>query len=234
MRARARQGRSRHRLSASASTAWATSGSGAARSAATAGARPATSPTPGRSMSRHRLQPGRPREVRRARATGTTRTCSSSARSAGARTLHPTRLTPNEQITHITLWCLLAAPLLIGCDMSQMDAFTIDLLTQRRGARHRTRTRSAKPAGRRAQRRSSRRSGRAPSSTARWPSACSTAVAKATTVTARWSDLGLEGHQPVRDLWQHKDLGAFSDAFTIDVPRHGAILLKIGQPQPQP
>ncbi len=43
--------------------------------------------------------------------------------------LHPTRLKPDEQVTHITLWSLLAAPLLIGCDMSQMDDFTLALLT---------------------------------------------------------------------------------------------------------
>ena len=43
--------------------------------------------------------------------------------------LHPTRLTPDEQYTHISLWCLLAAPLLIGCDISQMDDFTLSLLT---------------------------------------------------------------------------------------------------------
>jgi hypothetical protein len=43
--------------------------------------------------------------------------------------LHPTRLTPDEQYTHISLWTLLSAPLLIGCDMSRMDAFTINLLT---------------------------------------------------------------------------------------------------------
>src|SRR5437868_29023 len=29
--------------------------------------------------------------------------------------LHPTRLTPDEQYTHVSLWCLLSAPLLIGC-----------------------------------------------------------------------------------------------------------------------
>src|SRR2546426_5389012 len=40
-----------------------------------------------------------------------------------------TRLTPNEQITHITLWSLLAAPLLIGCDLTQLDTFTHALLT---------------------------------------------------------------------------------------------------------
>ena len=43
--------------------------------------------------------------------------------------LHPTRLTPNEQYTHISLWCLLSSPLLIGCDMTQLDEFTLSLLT---------------------------------------------------------------------------------------------------------
>ena len=42
--------------------------------------------------------------------------------------LHPTRLTPNEQYTHVSLWCLLSAPLLIGADMSQLDPFTFNLL----------------------------------------------------------------------------------------------------------
>ncbi|HVU07281.1 MAG TPA: NPCBM/NEW2 domain-containing protein [Verrucomicrobiae bacterium] len=42
--------------------------------------------------------------------------------------LHPTRLSPDEQYTHISLWCLLSAPLLIGCDMTQLDAFTLNLL----------------------------------------------------------------------------------------------------------
>ncbi|HEX4852100.1 MAG TPA: putative Ig domain-containing protein, partial [Puia sp.] len=43
--------------------------------------------------------------------------------------LHDTRLTPDEQYTHISLWSLLSAPLLIGCDMSQLDDFTLNLLT---------------------------------------------------------------------------------------------------------
>ena len=43
--------------------------------------------------------------------------------------LHPTHLKPNEQITHISLWCLLSSPLLIGCDMSSMDPFTVAVLT---------------------------------------------------------------------------------------------------------
>ena len=42
---------------------------------------------------------------------------------------HPSRLTPDEQYTHISLWCLLAAPLLIGCDMERFDDFTLNLLS---------------------------------------------------------------------------------------------------------
>jgi alpha-galactosidase len=42
--------------------------------------------------------------------------------------LHPSRLTADEQYTHISLWCLLSAPLLIGCDMTKFDDFTLNLL----------------------------------------------------------------------------------------------------------
>ena len=43
--------------------------------------------------------------------------------------LHYTKLTADEQYTHISLWALLSAPLLIGCDLAQLDDFTISLLT---------------------------------------------------------------------------------------------------------
>lgn len=42
---------------------------------------------------------------------------------------HNSRLTPDEQYTHISLWSLLSSPLLIGCDMGKLDKFTLSLLT---------------------------------------------------------------------------------------------------------
>jgi alpha-galactosidase len=42
--------------------------------------------------------------------------------------LHYTRLTPDEQYTHISLWSLFSSPMLIGCDIAQMDDFTLSLL----------------------------------------------------------------------------------------------------------
>lgn len=43
--------------------------------------------------------------------------------------LHATHLSPEQQYSHISLWCMLSAPLLIGCDLEQMDAFTLNLLS---------------------------------------------------------------------------------------------------------
>ena len=42
--------------------------------------------------------------------------------------LRETRLTPDEQYTHITLWTILSSNMLIGCDIAQMDDFTLGLL----------------------------------------------------------------------------------------------------------
>lgn len=45
--------------------------------------------------------------------------------------LRDSRLTPDEQYTHISLWTLLASNMLIGCDIAQMDDFTLKLLCNR-------------------------------------------------------------------------------------------------------
>ena len=42
---------------------------------------------------------------------------------------HPSKLKPDEQYLHVSLWSLFSAPLLIGCDMEKLDDFTLNLLT---------------------------------------------------------------------------------------------------------
>lgn len=46
---------------------------------------------------------------------------------------HPSLLTPDEQYSHVSLWALLSAPLLLGCDIEMLehDPFTLSLLTNR-------------------------------------------------------------------------------------------------------
>jgi alpha-galactosidase len=42
---------------------------------------------------------------------------------------HKSKLKPDEQYLHISLWSLFSSPLLIGCDMEILDDFTLNLLT---------------------------------------------------------------------------------------------------------
>ena len=141
----------------------------------------------------------------------------------------PTELTPAEQVTQFTLWSLAAAPLLLSCDLAQLDNFTLDLVTNDEVIEV-----NQDPLGRAAGLRA--RHG--------WHEVWARPLADGTTavglfnrgylrarVTARWTDLGLKGRLPVRDLWQQKDLGYFQDSFTASVPAHGAVLVKIGRPR---
>jgi alpha-galactosidase len=142
--------------------------------------------------------------------------------------LHSTHLTPNEQYTHISLWSLLAAPMLIGCDMTQMDDFTLGLLTNDEVIAV-----NQDALGQQAKR--------------VWADADDDEIwarnlqdgTKAvglfnrgdmpTNIAAKWSDLGISGKQTVRDLWRQKDLGEFDGQFSADVGRHGVVLIKVGQ-----
>ncbi|MEO7931564.1 MAG: glycoside hydrolase family 27 protein [Chthoniobacterales bacterium] len=138
---------------------------------------------------------------------------------------HPTKLTPDEQYTHISLWCLLGAPLLIGSDLAQLDEFTLNLLTndevleidQDELCKQGTAVSSANDLD------------------VYMKPLVDGSVAVgifnrsnvAETVTAKWSDLRLNGKCLVRDLWQQKDLGTFDQKFEAPVPAHGVVLVRI-------
>ncbi|HUI09102.1 MAG TPA: glycoside hydrolase family 27 protein [Bacteroidota bacterium] len=143
--------------------------------------------------------------------------------------LHPSRLTPNEQITHITLWSLLCAPLLIGCDMTQLDAFTAGLLMNDEVLEV-----NQDPLGREASRVAARGDSEV------WVKEMddgSRAVGLfnrgkwKSEVSVSWQELGLSGPRRVRDLWRQKDLGTFADGVTLAVPRHGAMLIRVAAAQ---
>ena len=138
-----------------------------------------------------------------------------------------THLTPQEQVTHITQWCMLASPLLIGCDMTQLDDFTLRLLTN-----DEVLDVNQDPLGHQA------RQVAVVDKTQVWARPLAdgtTAVAlynlgrEPAKVTAKWADLGLKGRLPVRDLWRRKDAGLFADEFSAQLPRHGAMMLKVGK-----
>lgn len=140
--------------------------------------------------------------------------------------LHNTSLTPDEQYTHISLWCILSAPLLIGCDMSQMDDFTLNLLSN-----DEVLAINQDALGRPAQK------AQVLGDIQIWTKPLqdgSLAVgvfnlgSHTATTSLSLSDLGLNGAQKVRDCWRQKDLGVFSGSYSCkNIPSHGVLLLKI-------
>ncbi len=138
---------------------------------------------------------------------------------------HPSHLTPNEQLTHISMWCMFSAPLLVGCDMTNLSPFTKAILTN-----DEVLSIDQDPMGKTA-----RRVVYNPQEQV-WvrPLADgSHAVALMNTgfqplkVTATWKQLGLAGRLKARDLWLHKNVGSHVGAIGYVVPPHGVVLLKL-------
>ncbi len=132
------------------------------------------------------------------------------------------RLTADEQYTHISLWALLATPLLIGCDLESIDPFTFGLLSNTEVLDV-----NQDPLGVQA-------SQMAPGVFVKPLEDGSVAVGLFNTedapamVSFRPSYAGMSGQLSVRDLWRQKDLGGFSagDNWSSQIPAHGVLLLK--------
>jgi len=138
---------------------------------------------------------------------------------------HPSHLTPDEQYTQISMWSLLSAPLILGCDLRKLDPFTMGLITNdevldidqdelckqalcvlKQGELEAY----AKPMA-----------------------DGSLAVGlfnrgeKAAPMTVNWSDLKLKGPQRLRNVWSQKDLGTFDGTFdSTPIASHGVLLLR--------
>ncbi len=132
---------------------------------------------------------------------------------------YPTRLLADEQYTHISMWSLLAAPLLIGCDIADMDDFTRSLLTNdevidvNQDLLGRQASRVFKKDGLEVWARDLEDGSKAVGLFNR--------NANTKTVKATWSDLGINGKKVARDLWRQRDEGIFTGSFSAIVPAHG-------------
>jgi alpha-galactosidase len=158
--------------------------------------------------------------------------------------LHASNLTADEQFTHISLWSLLSAPMLIGCDLDRLDPFTISLLSNDeviaidQDALGKPATLVAKQGPEITVERTDR-----PNQPARkldqgqvWMKELEDggrAVGlfnvgnEEMKVSAKWSDLKVDGKQVVRDLWRQKDLGEFDGKYEATIAPHGVLLVRL-------
>jgi alpha-galactosidase len=153
--------------------------------------------------------------------------------------LHPTRLTPDEQYSHVTLFSLLAAPLLIGCPIEQLDDFTLNLLTNDEVIAV-----NQDPLGKPARLIYEEMGvqvwlrpledgayalglfnvadfAKTPPSYFRWGDETACAF------TFSFAKAGLAERCTLRDVWRQKDLGEFAGSFSCEIPHHGVVFIKM-------
>jgi len=132
-----------------------------------------------------------------------------------------------EYRTHMSLWSLLAAPLLAGNDLRNMSEETKAILMNREVIAI-DQDPDAKPVKKISEQGSTVVAARVLHDHAvavglfnRGPRPANLGV--------RWEDLGLEGKLNVRDLWAHEDLGPMADGYNATVPPHGVVLITVKQ-----
>jgi alpha-galactosidase len=139
--------------------------------------------------------------------------------------LVPTPLTQDEQYTWVTLWSIMASPLVFGGDMTKLDDFTLSLLTNDEAIdiNQDTLGKQGYPVSK-------------DGTSEIWYKPLedgSIAIAlfnrgeSEAKINAKWSELRLDGKWVVRDVWRQHDLGAFSDEYSTTVPKHGSVFLKL-------
>ncbi|MDA3853837.1 MAG: T9SS type A sorting domain-containing protein, partial [Bacteroidales bacterium] len=135
-------------------------------------------------------------------------------------------LTLTESRSHFSMWCMLAAPLIAGNDVTTMSESIKDILTAPeliavdQDSLGLQATRIRNNAGLQVWKK--------PLKDGSIAVALLNLSANDNSILVTWKDLGLEpGDATVRDLWSRTDLGIYKDTFKITVPTHGVSVVKI-------
>ena len=135
-----------------------------------------------------------------------------------------------EYQTQMSMWSVLAAPLMIGCNILNMDAETKRILSNPEVIAV-DQDKLGKQ-GNRVARTGSTDVWRKPLADGGIAVALLNRDDKPAEITACWKDLKIKAGTALagRDLWQHKDMGTFADKLTLTVEPHATALLKLTPP----
>ena len=136
-------------------------------------------------------------------------------------------MTEDQYRTHMTLWVILAAPLLAGNDLSKMSPATLAMLTNKEVIAV-----DQDPLGKQGDRVS------AVGPTEIWSKPLSNGAQAVAlfnrsetekSISFRPRDIGFAKSFKLRDLWQGREVTAAGDTYTATVPAYGAVLLKVSR-----
>jgi alpha-galactosidase len=134
-------------------------------------------------------------------------------------------MSDTEYQTHMSLWSMLAAPLLAGNDLRAMSPSILAILTNRDVIAVDQDT--AGKQGSRVWKSGDQEIWVRELADGSHAVAAFNRGGDTATITVKWADLKLKAPQSVRDLWAHKDLGAPGAEIATQVPSHGVALWRV-------
>jgi alpha-galactosidase len=135
---------------------------------------------------------------------------------------------PAPQRTHMSLWAMLAAPLIAGNDLSAMSADTREVLTNQEVIAIDQDPRGMP--GRRVMQEGPIQLWARPLADGSLAVALINTLNHSLNATLDFKALDLRGSVSARDLWQRRDLGKIDQQHVFEVPSLGVVLLKISKP----
>ena len=137
----------------------------------------------------------------------------------------PTDLTPYEQYSYMSMWSLMAAPLIFSGDMAKLDPFTLNVLCNNEVIDV-----NQDPLGQQARiiRKTENDFVLAKSLE---DGSHAVGIFNLTdhemTLQVTWDELKITGRQKVRDLWRQKDIGTYINEYHSEIPPHGVMMVRI-------
>jgi alpha-galactosidase len=137
----------------------------------------------------------------------------------------PTTLTPNEQYSYMSMWCLMAAPLIFSGDMEKLDNFTLNILCNAEVIEiNQDQLGKQAPIIEKTEDYFIMAKDMIDGSKA---VGLFNITEIPTEITVAWNDLRIKGPHRVRDLWRQKNLGTYENQFKAKVPRHGVVFVRL-------
>jgi len=131
----------------------------------------------------------------------------------------------DEYITHMSLWAMLAAPLLAGNDLSKMSAADLAILTNKEVIAVDQDAKGVQ--GHRVAQQGPLEVWAKPLADGSYAVGLFNRSESPAPVTLELKDIGISGSAQIRDLWAHRDLGSFTGSYSVTVAKHGAAMLKV-------
>lgn len=131
----------------------------------------------------------------------------------------------DENRTHMSLWCLLAAPLLAGNDLTKTTPETLAILTNPEVIAV-----DQDPAdiqGHRVWQEGPLEVWMKPLADGSKAVGLFNRGESPMEVRVNFGDIGVSGSATVRDLWAKKDLGSFQASYSAEVPTRGVVMIKV-------